>query len=57
MGERFELILAHSQIKVGEAAQAKLRITKPDGSGFDQLEPVMTAFAHLVGFKEDKCRA
>ena len=53
-GLHFELNLSQAQIKVGEPTQAKLRITKPDGSGFDQLEPVMAAFAHLVGFNEDK---
>ncbi|HEY3654563.1 MAG TPA: hypothetical protein VGL34_06190 [Steroidobacteraceae bacterium] len=53
-GLRFELVLAKPQIKVGEPTGAKLRITKRDGSGFDQLEPVMAAFAHLVGFNEDK---
>ncbi|MEO5718690.1 MAG: hypothetical protein ABIR29_08990 [Chthoniobacterales bacterium] len=52
-GLHFELTLAQSQIKAGEPTSAKLRITKPDGSGFDQLEPVMAAFAHLVGFGED----
>ena len=49
----FELSVAQSAIKVGEPARASLRITKADGSGFDQLEPVMGAFAHLVGFNED----
>jgi hypothetical protein len=52
-GLHFELSLAQSAIKVGEPVRASLRITKPDGSGFDQLEPVMAAFAHLVGFNED----
>jgi len=52
-GLHFELSLAQSAIKVGDPARATLRITKPDGSGFDQLEPVMGAFAHLVGFHED----
>ncbi len=40
-------------MRAGEPILAKLRITKPDGSGFAQLEPVMGAFAHLVGFNED----
>ncbi len=53
-GLHFELMLAQPRIGVGEPARAKLRITKPDGSGFDQLEPVMAAYAHLVGFNEDK---
>ncbi len=53
-GLHFELILARPQIKAGEPVLAKLRVTKPDGSGFGQLEPVMEAFAHLVGFNEDR---
>ena len=53
-GLHFELILAQPRVKAGEPILAKLRVTKPDGSGFDQLEPVMEAFAHLVGFNEDK---
>lgn len=52
-GLHFELSLAQPEIKVGVPVRAKLRITKPDGSGFKQLEPVMGAFAHLVGFNED----
>jgi hypothetical protein len=50
----FDLRLAQPELKVGVPARAKLKVTKPDGSGFDQLEPVMAAFAHLVGFNEDK---
>ncbi len=53
-GLHFELILGQPQVKAGEPVLAKLRVTKPDGSGFDRLEPVMEAFAHLVGFNEDK---
>jgi hypothetical protein len=53
-GLHFQLTLGGPKIKVGEPAQAKVRITKQDGSGFDQLEPVMAAFAHLVGFNEDR---
>ncbi len=32
---------------------AKLRVTRADGSDFNELEPVMAAFAHVVGFNED----
>jgi hypothetical protein len=28
-------------------------VTSADGKGFTQLEPLMGAFAHLVGFSED----
>ena len=30
-----------------------LRITQADGSGFTRLEPIMDAYAHLVGFHEN----
>ncbi|HEY8669798.1 MAG TPA: hypothetical protein VIL63_03075 [Terriglobales bacterium] len=30
-----------------------LRVTQADGSGFTRLEPVMGAFAHVVGFHEN----
>ena len=53
-GLHFELSLTHPVLKVGKPTDATLRVTRPDGSGFDQLEPVMAAFAHLVGFNEDK---
>lgn len=52
-GLHFELTLPQPAVHVGEPTLAKLRITKPDGSGFARLEPVMGAFAHLVGFNED----
>lgn len=40
------------ELKAGEAAMATITVTK-NGKPFDQLEPVMGAFAHLVGFNED----
>ena len=51
-GFHFELNLEKGQIKAGEVTNASLRVTR-DGKGFTQLEPVMNAFAHLVGFHED----
>jgi hypothetical protein len=53
-GLHFELSLTQPVLKLGKPTDARLRVTRPDGSGFDQLEPVMAAFAHLVGFNEDK---
>ena len=41
------------QVKAGETAMGTLRVTQADGSGFTGLEPVMGAFAHLVGFHEN----
>jgi hypothetical protein len=40
-------------VKAGEAAMGTLHVTQTDGSGFNRLEPVMGAFAHLVGFHEN----
>lgn len=51
-GFHFELMLEKGRIKMGEVTPAKLMITR-DGKPFTQLEPVMNAFAHLVGFNED----
>jgi hypothetical protein len=53
-GLHFQLTLSRPAIKVGEPTGATLKVTLPDGSKFDELEPVMAAFAHLVGFNEDK---
>jgi len=41
------------KLKVDEPVRGKLRITGRDGKGYTSLEPVMGAFAHLVGFNED----
>jgi hypothetical protein len=51
-GYRFELSLSRPEIKTFEAVDAKLTVAH-NGRGFDQLEPVMGAFAHIVGFNED----
>ena len=45
------------EVKSGEPAMGTLRVTQADGSGFTQLEPVMGAFAHLVGFHENRTTA
>ena len=52
-GLNYELILPQKTIQVGRPISARLRITSADGKGFTQLEPLMGAFAHLVGFNED----
>lgn len=39
-------------LKAGEATMANITVTK-DGKPFKQLQPVMGAFAHVVGFGED----
>ena len=40
-------------IKVGDAALGTLTITDAQGKVFPSLEPIMGAYAHLVGFSED----
>ncbi len=50
-GYTFNLIL-DSEPKAGAAVMGNIIITK-DGKPFTQLEPVMGAFAHVVGFTED----
>jgi hypothetical protein len=52
-GLNYELFLDRLVIRVGTPLHARLRITSPDGNGFDQLQPIMATFAHIVGFNED----
>ena len=52
-GLNYELIVPQKTIQVGRPVSARLRITSADRKGFTQLEPLMGAFAHLVGFNED----
>ncbi len=50
-GYDFKLEL-EGDLKNGEAVFANMRVSK-DGKDFSRLEPVMGAFAHMVGFYED----
>jgi hypothetical protein len=50
-GYTFTLAL-DSEPKAGAAVMGNITVTK-DGKPFNQLEPVMGAFAHVVGFTED----
>jgi hypothetical protein len=52
-GLHFELTFDRKRIRAVQAAPARLRITNRNGTPFNQLEPVMAAFAHVVGFNED----
>lgn len=52
-GLRYEVSFDQPEIRAGEAVLGTLKITRPDGSVFEQLEPLMGAYAHLVGFGED----
>jgi hypothetical protein len=40
-------------VRARETAMGILCVKEADGSGFNRLEPVMGAFAHLVGFHEN----
>ena len=50
-GYTFTLAL-DGEPKAGSAVMGNITVTK-DGKPFNQLEPVMGAFAHVVGFTED----
>jgi hypothetical protein len=51
-GFHFQLTLAKAELKARDPTAAKLTVTR-NGKEFTQLEPVMGAFSHLVGFNED----
>jgi hypothetical protein len=53
-GLTFELSFTTDKLRTGRPAPGKLRITGPEGKPFTQLEPLMNAFVHLVGFHEDR---
>lgn len=48
-GLRFQLSLP-SALKSGDATKAQLAVVGADGKPFTQLEPLMGAYAHIVGF-------
>lgn len=53
-GYRFDLkIPAAEPLTVGAASLVSVHVTKPDGTPATNLEPIMTAFAHGVGFTAD----
>jgi len=52
-GLKYEITFEDSELKAGQAALGKLKITSADGNPFSQLEPIMGAYAHIVGFNED----
>ena len=49
----FELIFDQPTLFAAKPIHGRLRVSTSDGNGFNQLEPFMAAFAHLVGFHED----
>jgi ketosteroid isomerase-like protein len=53
-GYRFDLkIPADEPLTAGAASLVSVHVTKPDGSAATNLEPIMAAFAHGVGFTAD----
>jgi hypothetical protein len=50
---RFQLIVPPSKIVAGRPTRVRLHVTRRDGTPCTDLEPLMQAFAHLVGFNED----
>ncbi len=53
-GYRFDLkIPADEPLTAGDASVVSVHVTKPDGTPASNLEPIMAAFAHGVGFTAD----
>lgn len=52
-GFKFELKLESETLKLGQPISATIHVVGPDGKPFTELEPIMGAFAHLVGFYDD----
>jgi heavy metal-binding protein len=52
-GLRCELLFATNRLDIARPIIGRLRVSQSDGTPYTQLEPVMDAFAHLVGFYED----
>lgn len=52
-GYRFDLNIEGGEIPLEGGAMVKVNVTKPDGSPAKNLEPLMGAFAHGVGFTPD----
>jgi hypothetical protein len=52
-GLKYEIRFDQKNLTVGEAAMGKLSITTADGKTYDQLEPLMAAYAHIVAFADD----
>ncbi len=53
-GYIFELKFEEGPPAAGQPQKARLTVTGPDGKPFAKLEPIMGAFAHFVGFSEDR---
>lgn len=52
-GLTYQIDIGTTPPKVGQPIMGKLTIRDASGQIFDQLEPVMGAYAHIVGFSDD----
>ncbi|MDI9819578.1 MULTISPECIES: hypothetical protein [unclassified Legionella] len=52
-GYQFTLTFDKSALKAGNPAMGRIKITDIDGKPVSSLEPLMGAYAHIVGFNED----
>lgn len=52
-GYKFKLSFDQPQLQLGKAAMGKIEISDAQGKPVHSLEPVMGAYAHIVGFNDD----
>lgn len=52
-GFQFKLTFDKTKLEVGKPAMGKIIVTDAQGNPIHTLEPVMGAFAHIVGFNDD----
>ncbi|KTD17381.1 hypothetical protein [Legionella jordanis] len=52
-GYQFQLSFDKPRIEAGKAVMGSIKITDRKGQDVKNLEPIMGAFAHIVGFNED----
>ncbi|WP_332247933.1 hypothetical protein [Legionella tunisiensis] len=52
-GYTFKLSFDQKQLEVGKPAMGTIHITDTKGNPVRSLEPVMGAYAHIVGFNDD----
>jgi hypothetical protein len=53
-GLRYQLSIDGGPIRAGQPVDARIQVGGADTKPFTALEPLMGAFAHLVGFREDR---
>lgn len=52
-GMTFKLAFNNSELQAGKSTMGTITITDSKGNPIKDLEPIMGAFAHIVGFNED----